>query len=42
LFRDNGGEINSLPCYETSLLSHKVAQVRKNAGDLRRYKILIF
>ena len=33
---------NCLPCYETSLLSHKVAQVRKNAGDLRRYKILIF
>ena len=41
-FETTAAKKNSLPCYETSLLSHKVAQVRKNAGDLRRYKILIF
>ena len=33
---------NSQPCHETPLLSLNVAQVWKNAGNLRRYKILIF
>ena len=34
------GEIN-IPCQETPAWWHGMAQVRKNAGDLRRYKIII-
>lgn len=29
---------SSLPCYETDSWWHGMAQVRKNAWDLRRYK----
>ena len=31
-----------MPCYETPSLALSVAQVRKNAGDLRRYIIVTF